>query len=134
MLGTKLTLFELVYKGWNLMTSTFKIISNDWYKQQSSPERKLQPINVIIPDYQQTHNHICNMIVSYNDNSAKALIARVLYNQLTGKWIVDGMELVVAVANSAPIKAKAIANQSIPAVDEHILAAHLNNHSHQPIG
>jgi len=115
------------------MTSTFKIISKDWHKQQASFKNTPQPVDVIIPDYQQTHNHICNMIVSYNDHSAKALIARVLYNQLTGKWTVDGMELVVAVVNSA-IKTTALVNKPVPSIDEHILNGHHNNHSHQQLG
>ena len=50
-----------------------------------------------IPDYQEVHNHICNMIVSYSDDSLKTLIARVLYNDLNGKWTVDGMEVAVTV-------------------------------------
>lgn len=116
------------------MTSTFQIIVNGGGKNQFTANTKatLQPVNVAIPDYQQINNHICNMIVSYNDGSVKPLIARVLYNQLTEKWIVDGMAVVVNVINSSE-EAAAI-NELTSITADHILTAHLNNQAHQITG
>ncbi|MEW6990948.1 hypothetical protein AADZ91_09700 [Colwelliaceae bacterium 6441] len=79
------------------MARMFKIIPKDWYKRRNLIGKEIKPVHVAIPDYQEVHNHICNMIVSYNDDSLKTLIARVLYNDLTGKWTVDGMEVAVTV-------------------------------------
>lgn len=79
------------------MARMFQIIAKDWYKRRMLSGKEIKPVHVAIPDYQQVHNHICNMIVSYNDDSIKTLIARVLYNELTEKWTVDGMEVAVTV-------------------------------------
>mgnify|MGYP000135564806 CR=1 FL=1 len=79
------------------MAREFKIIPKDWYQKRSLTGKKIEPVHVAIPDYQQVHNHICNMIVSYSDDSLKTLIARVLYNDLNEKWTVDGMEVAVTV-------------------------------------
>ncbi len=79
------------------MTRTFQIIPKDWYKRRTLTGQEIKPVHVAIPDYQAVHNHICNMIVSYSDESLKTLIARVLYNDLSQKWTVDGMEVAVHV-------------------------------------
>ncbi|WP_448564460.1 hypothetical protein [Thalassotalea ganghwensis] len=79
------------------MARMFKIIEKDWYKRRTLTGREVKPVHVAIPDYQQVHNHICNMIVSYDDNSIKTLIARVLFNELNQTWTVDGMEVAVTV-------------------------------------
>jgi len=75
----------------------FTIIAKDWYKRRTPSENKVSPVEVDIPDYQATHNHICNMAVSYSDGSSKVLIARVLFNEFTHQWTVDGMEVSVRV-------------------------------------
>jgi len=79
------------------MARMFQIIPKDWYKRRTVTGKQIKPVHVAIPDYQEVHNHICNMIVSYSDDSIKNLIARVLYNELTDKWTVDGMEVAVTV-------------------------------------
>lgn len=75
----------------------FEIIPKEWYKRRTLTGKQVKPVHVAIPDYQAVHNHICNMIVSYSDDSLKTLIARVIYNDLTEKWTVDGMEVAVTV-------------------------------------
>ncbi|GHG08258.1 hypothetical protein [Thalassotalea marina] len=79
------------------MARKFDIIHKDWYKRRTLIGRQIKPVHVAIPDYQPIHNHICNMIVSYDDGSLKTLIARVLFNELSNKWTVDGMEVAVTV-------------------------------------
>lgn len=79
------------------MARKFEIIQKDWYKRRTITGKQVKPVHVAIPDYKPIHNHICNMIVSYDDDSLKTLIARVLYNELTNKWTVDGMEVSVTV-------------------------------------
>ena len=79
------------------MAREFKIIPKTWYKSRTFTGKQIEPVHVAIPDYQEVHNHICNMIVSYSDDSLKTLIARVLYNDLNEKWTVDGMEVAVTV-------------------------------------
>lgn len=78
----------------------FKIIEKNWYKRRTLTGKEIKPVHVAIPDYQAVHNHICNMIVSYSDDSLKNLIARVIYNSLTDKWTVDGMEVAVTVVEA----------------------------------
>lgn len=82
------------------MAKTLQIIPKDWYKRRTLSGKEISPVHVAIPDYQEVHNHICNMIVSYNDHSSKTLISRVLYNSFTGNWTVDGMEVSVIVKES----------------------------------
>ncbi len=77
---------------------TFTIIKKDWYKRRQPIGRQAYPVSVSIADYQATHNHFCNMIVHYNDDSEKSLIARVIYNKLKEQWTVDGMEVAVIVS------------------------------------
>jgi len=79
------------------MARMFQIIPKDWYKRRTFMGKEVKAVHVAIPDYEAIHNHICNMIVSYSDDSLKTLIARVLYNDLTEKWTVDGMEVSVTV-------------------------------------
>lgn len=79
------------------MARKFEIIQKEWYKRRTLTGKEITPVHVAIPDYQPVHNYICNMIVSYDDDSLKTLISRVLYNELTGKWTVDGMEVSVSV-------------------------------------
>lgn len=82
------------------MTRTFQIIPKDWYKRRKLSGTQIKPVSVVIPDYQESHNHICNMVVTYSDQSSKTLISRVLYNSFTDKWTVDGMEVAVLVQES----------------------------------
>lgn len=79
------------------MERTFEIIPKDWYKRRSKTGEQVRAVHVEIPDYLATHNHICNMVVRYSDNTTKTLIARVIYNSLSEKWTVDGMEVSVVV-------------------------------------
>ena len=81
------------------MAIHFEIIPRDWHKRRQPIEMQQEPVSVQIPDYEQTHNHICKMIVTYSDNSEKQLIGRVIFNQLAGRWTVDGMELAVKVVD-----------------------------------
>jgi radical SAM superfamily enzyme with C-terminal helix-hairpin-helix motif len=83
------------------MVKKFHIIGRDSTKNQGSNKQKIYPIQVSIPDYKQTHDYICNMIVNYSDHSVKSLIGRVLYNELKQKWIVDGMAVTVNVDQQA---------------------------------
>ncbi|GAA5134426.1 hypothetical protein [Thalassotalea piscium] len=79
----------------------FNIIEKEWYKRETSTGQYITPVHVVIPDYQQVHNHICNMVVSYSDGSTKSLIARVLFNEFNNQWTVDGMEVAVKVIENA---------------------------------
>ena len=79
------------------MSKKFHIIGRDRSNCQTLNKQKIHPVQVSIPDYQQTHDYICNMIVNFSDNSVKSLIGRVIYNELKQKWIVDGMAVTVNV-------------------------------------
>ena len=79
------------------MAVRFVIIEKDWYKRRSPNTNLVIPIHVEIPDYQPLANHMCEMSVTYSDNSHKTLISRVLQNQITKAWTVDGMEVAVKV-------------------------------------
>lgn len=81
----------------NIMEPRFEIIHKDWYKRRKPVKNLVEPISVEIPDYQATKNHMCKMKVVYSDRSEKQLIARVLFNEKTQQWTVDGMEVAVKV-------------------------------------
>ena len=79
------------------MAHQFQIIEQDWYKRRVPKGRQIKPVSVAIPDYSQQANHMCQMIVTYDDGSQKVLLARVIQNQITKAWTVDGMEVAVKV-------------------------------------
>ena len=79
------------------MSKVFHIIACDCFEQRVAHKQNIYPIQVNIPDYQQTDNYLCNMIVSYSDYSIKSLIGKVIYNKLKQKWTVDGMAVAVNV-------------------------------------
>ena len=79
------------------VATCFQIIEKDWHKRRSPTTKLLNPVSVAIPDYQAEKNHICKMLVSYDDGSVKELIGRVIYNQINQYWTVDGMEVAVKV-------------------------------------
>ncbi|WP_286261080.1 hypothetical protein [Thalassotalea atypica] len=80
-----------------MMTHQFKIIEQDWYKRRVPTNKRNRPVSVSIPDYQQVPNHMCQMIVTYDDGFKKELLARVIQNQITKNWTVDAMEVAVQV-------------------------------------
>lgn len=79
------------------LNRTFEIIKKDWYKRRAPDTKKLTPISADIPSYRATPNYMCDMIVTYSDGSKKTLLARVIQNQITKIWTVDGMEVAVKV-------------------------------------
>lgn len=81
------------------LNRTFEIIEKDWYKRRAPGIKAVIPISVEIPAYQETHNLMCDMVVTFNDGSKKTLLARVIQNKLTQVWTVDGMEVAVKVIN-----------------------------------
>lgn len=79
------------------MARMFQIVKKDLYTRKTLMGKEIYPVHVAIPDYKAIHNHTCNMIVSYNDDSIKTLVARVLHSEFNEKWSVDGMEVSVEV-------------------------------------
>jgi hypothetical protein len=79
------------------LNRTFEIIEKDWYKRRAPDTKMLTPISADIPYYRATPNHMCDMIVTYSDGSKKTLLARVIQNNITKAWTVDGMEIAVKV-------------------------------------
>lgn len=77
----------------------YEIIEKDWYKRRAPDQKSKVPVHVDIPDFKMEANHMCKMFVTYDDNSQKALLARVIQNQITKQWTVDGMEVAVRVIN-----------------------------------
>ena len=112
------------------MTHSFQIIAKFSNKKYFAAEETVKPIGVVIPDYREINNHICNMVVTYNDCSEKSLIGRVNYNNLTDIWTVDAMEMAVNVID-------VFANEndfahthhhSIPELNERIRLVHRSHH------
>jgi len=73
----------------------FEIIKKDWQKRRKPDVNQITPLSVNIPDFRKEKNHMCKMHVSFSDGSEKSLIARVIQNQITKVWTVDGMEVAV---------------------------------------
>lgn len=76
----------------------YELIEKDWYKRRvpnSKPSPKI--INITIDNFEKTHNHMCKMHIEYDDGQTESLVARVIQNQVTKKWTVDGMKVAVRV-------------------------------------
>ena len=74
----------------------FEIIPKSWNKRRK-PTKQPSVLSVTIPDFELKEQHFCNMHVRYEDNSEKTYFSRVIRNQLTGQWTVDGMHVAVKV-------------------------------------
>lgn len=76
----------------------YQLIEKDWYKRRV-PNKQPTPkiLNINIPDFEQIHNHMCTMLVEYDDGQTESLVARVIQNQVTKAWTVDGMKVAVKV-------------------------------------
>ena len=74
----------------------FDIIPKDWAKRRK-PAVEAKPVSVTIPDFELISQHFCTMHVQYDDGSEKSFYSRVIYNQLTDQWTVDGMHVAVRV-------------------------------------
>lgn len=75
----------------------FDIIPMDWHKRRPASQPSRIPVKVDIPDFEFTHYHFCNMIVTYDDCTVTTIIGRVLYNDRQNSWAVDGMSVAVRV-------------------------------------
>lgn len=73
----------------------FEIIKKDWQKRRKPDANPIAPVSVVIPDFKKEKNHMCKMLVTFNDGTEKSLISRVIQNQITKVWTVDGMEVAV---------------------------------------
>ena len=115
------------------MNHAFQIIINNCYQIHHAAEFQLKAISVDIPDYREVHNHICNMVVTYNDQSEKSLIARVIYNSLNDAWTVDGKALTVNVVDvlTNVHDFEHMHHQSIPELNERNRIAHRAHILHQ---
>lgn len=71
-----------------------EILEKSWYKRRR-PEKQSKPIDVKLENFIKEHNSFCKMIVTYEDGSTNAYIARVLHNEINGNWYVDGMHVAV---------------------------------------
>lgn len=74
----------------------FEIRKASWFKRRA-PTTELQAVSVLIPEFLFRHGHFCDMFVTYEDGSKQSYNSRVLQNQITKKWCVDGMHVIVDV-------------------------------------
>ncbi|MBO9488896.1 hypothetical protein J7384_00810 [Endozoicomonas sp. G2_1] len=72
----------------------YNIRKMDWAKRRPSDE-KPTIIDVEVENLKPEHNHFCQMIVTYQNGDQQTLFSRVLYNEKTGKWSLDGMHVVL---------------------------------------
>ena len=75
----------------------FEIIERSWFKRRSPTPNQPIPISVTVTDYKQEHDHLCKMHVTFDDDSKKDFISRVVYNELNDYWTIDGMHVAVKV-------------------------------------
>lgn len=76
----------------------YELIEKDWYKRRvPSKQTPAKIINVDVPDYEQKHNHMCSMVVEYDNGNIESLVARVIQNQITKEWTVDGMKVAIRI-------------------------------------
>lgn len=76
----------------------YELIKKDWYKRRvPSKQAPATVINVEVPDYEKKHNHMCSMVVEYDNGHIESLVARVIQNQITKEWTVDGMKVAIRI-------------------------------------
>ncbi|MGJ8679650.1 hypothetical protein [Paraglaciecola sp.] len=80
----------------NTPSYTFEIIPKSWSKRRK-PSKDPVPVFVEIPDLVLKQQYFCNMNVTYDDYSQRTFYSRVIFNQLTEQWTVDGMHVAVRV-------------------------------------
>ena len=73
----------------------FELMERDWYKRRKPNDGAPSIVDFEVIAFEKTHNHLCEIKARFNDGQEKILISRVIYNQLTRSWTVDGMELAV---------------------------------------
>lgn len=76
---------------------TFEVINKSWHKRRAATAPIVDIVSVEIPDYQPTHGFMCDMHITYSDQSQVTLLGRVLQNKITKQWTVDGMRIAVRV-------------------------------------
>jgi len=77
--------------------TAFKSRTLSWFKRRTPTEPTLSVVSVDVPDYKQERDYFCNMVVTYSDGSCETLRARVIQNQITKNWAVDGMKVLADV-------------------------------------
>ena len=66
----------------------------DWAKRRPT-DNKPEIKAVEVDDLKPQHNHFCQMTVTYQNGDQQTLFSRVLYNEKTGNWSLDGMHVVL---------------------------------------
>ena len=75
------------------MAHSFELMQRDWYKRRKPNSDEVSIVDYEVIDFEKTHNHMCKIKITYSNGKEKVLIARVIFNQLTNVWTIDGMEL-----------------------------------------
>tara|TARA_R110001583_G_scaffold131248_1_gene282935 strand:+ start:2626 stop:2898 length:273 start_codon:yes stop_codon:yes gene_type:complete len=75
----------------------FKIVPANWFKRRT-PRPEPKPVNVIkIDGFKLMKNHLCRMHVKFDNGEVREFLSRVIYSDINGKWLVDGMHVYVEV-------------------------------------
>ena len=70
------------------------IRNTSWFKRRDPHEahKEIQPVLAIVPDDMKLeNNHMCKMLVYYDDDNGYLLSARVNQNPITGNWTIHGI-------------------------------------------
>ena len=69
----------------------FRIRKTNWYKRRE-PHKEIEPVLALVPDDMKLeNNHMCKMVVFYDDDDSYVLSARVNQNEQTGNWTIHGI-------------------------------------------
>ena len=79
----------------------FEVIPKSWNKRRK-PTKEPAVLAVTIPDFELQEQHFCNMHVTFDDGNERVFYSRVIRNQQTGQWTVDGMHVAVKVIFDEP--------------------------------
>ena len=74
----------------------YEVINKSWSKRRKLDANK-NISHIEFSEFQKQHNHFCKMHVTYEDGSNESLLSRVVYNEIKGSWVVDGMSVAVRV-------------------------------------
>lgn len=69
----------------------FTVEEMNWQKRRTEHRPPPKPLTAEIPDFERIREHQCDVLVTYDDDIVRALIGRVLYNEIKDTWRVSAI-------------------------------------------
>ncbi len=72
----------------------YEIIKKSWSKRRK-PDQVIEIKSIELDNFVKQHNSFCQMRVIFDNEVKQSFSSRVIYNELTKRWIVDGMHVAI---------------------------------------